>query len=196
MESTYVQSALKPSELPRESLAEVALLGRSNCGKSTFINTLLNKKNLAKTSKFAGRTQTINFFNVDSKFYLVDIPGYGFSGSDPKVSKYWEELVEAYLKRTNIKFILFLQDIRRSLNDEDIWVLKNTLNCDKLFIILTKSDKLSKTNIIKTQNIYTKTLKEARIDYAEIIPYSSIKRANLGYLQEVILKEFGIKYSL
>ena len=195
MESRYVQSALRPEQLPKESLAEVALLGRSNCGKSTFINTLLNKKNLAKTSKFAGRTQTINFFDVDSKFYLVDIPGYGFSGSDSKLSKYWEDLVEAYLKRTNISYILFLQDIRRTLNDEDLWVLNHSLNCDNLFIILTKSDKLSRSNIIKTQASYEKILKDAHIKYDELIYYSAIKRTNLIDIQKKIFSEFGINYS-
>ena len=195
MESRYVQSALKPEQLPQESLAEVALLGRSNCGKSTFINTLLNKKNLAKTSKFAGRTQTINFFEVDSKFYLVDIPGYGFSGSDSKLSRYWEDLVEAYLKRTNIRYILFLQDIRRTLNDEDLWVLKHSLNCDNLFIILTKSDKLSRSNAIKTLANYKKVLEDAHIKYDEIICYSAIKRTNLIDIQKKIFQEFGINYS-
>ena len=194
MDSNYVQSALKPSQLPKESMWEVALLGRSNCGKSTFINTLLNKKNLAKTSKFAGRTQTINFFNVDSKFFLVDIPGYGFSGSDSNISKYWEELVDTYLKRTKIKFILFLQDIRRSLNEEDLWVLKSALNCEKMFIILTKADKLSKTDISKTLSYYKKALNEASISYHNIIPYSSIKRTNLDLIQDSILGEFGINY--
>ena len=194
MDSFYKLSALKPNQLPRETLPEIGLLGRSNCGKSTFINTLLNKKNLAKTSKFAGRTQTINFFDVDNKFYLVDIPGFGFSRSDTSVSKYWPDLVDSYLKRSCIKYLFFLQDIRRSFNEEDIWVLKNTKNSDKLFIVLTKSDKLSKSNIIKTIDECTQVLNQNQIDYHKMIYFSSLKRTNLDLIRKIILDEFGIRY--
>lgn len=194
MDSNYELSALKPNQLPRETLPEIGLLGRSNCGKSTFINTLLNKKNLAKTSKFAGRTQTINFFNVDNKLYLVDIPGFGFSRSDTSVSKYWQDLVDSYLKRSSIKYLFFLQDIRRSFNEEDIWVLKNTRNSDKLFIVLTKSDKLSKSNIIKTVDECTAVLNQNKIDYHEMIYFSSLKRTNLDLIRKIILDEFKIRY--
>ncbi|MBP1724304.1 MAG: engB, partial [Deltaproteobacteria bacterium] len=93
----FIKSATKPSEYPAGTLPEIAIAGKSNVGKSSLINTLVNRKNLAKTSSEPGRTQTINFFRVNEKISLVDLPGYGFAKAPLEVRRAWKPMVETYL---------------------------------------------------------------------------------------------------
>ena len=145
LSAEFVKSATKPSEYPPGNLPEVAIAGKSNVGKSSLINTLVNRKNLARTSSQPGRTQTINFFRVNEKLSLVDLPGYGFAKAPLEVRKAWKPMVETYLQtRKAIRLVILILDARRGLSPDDTTLL-DWLDYHDLpaLIVLTKADKLS-----------------------------------------------------
>jgi GTP-binding protein len=150
----FIKSATKPAHYPDENLPEVAFVGRSNVGKSSLINTLVQQKNLAKTSNTPGRTQLINFFKINDRVFFVDLPGYGFAKVPLSIKKKWGPMVETYLKeRQNLKLVIFIFDIRRTPAADDVSLLEwfNLYNISVLFV-LTKMDKLSRTQANKRKN--------------------------------------------
>ena len=141
----FVKSATKPSEYPQGNFPEVAFAGKSNVGKSSLINALVNRKNLAKTSSSPGRTQIINFFLVNGKISLVDLPGYGYSKVSLQVRKNWKPMVESYLQtRKEIRLVVLILDARRGVSPDDLALL-DWLDYHKIpsLVVLTKADKLS-----------------------------------------------------
>ena len=145
LSAEFIKSATKPSEYPAGTLPEIAIAGKSNVGKSSLINTLVNRKNLAKTSSQPGRTQTINFFRVNEKISLVDLPGYGFAKAPLEVRRAWKPMVETYLQtRETIRLVILILDSRRGLAPEDSNLL-DWLDYHGIptLIVLTKADKLS-----------------------------------------------------
>ena len=152
-------SAVSPKQYPADGLPEIVLVGKSNVGKSSFINTMLNRKKLARTSSEPGKTRQINFYNVNDSFYFVDLPGYGFS----KMSKVEQEkvgaFIEEYLQNSkNIALIVFLIDIRHNPTENDKLMYNYAIQTEKPFIIIAnKADKIAVTKVddsVKTlQNI-------------------------------------------
>jgi len=141
----FIKSATKPSEYPLEKFPEVAIAGKSNVGKSSLINALVNRKNLAKTSSSPGRTQMINFFRVDGRLSLVDLPGYGYAKVPLEIRKTWKPMVESYLQtRPEIRLVILIMDARRGASADDLALLDwlDYHNIPSL-IVLTKADKLS-----------------------------------------------------
>ena len=142
----FVTSAVKPDQYPEARLPEIAFAGRSNVGKSSLINTLINRKRLVKTSNTPGRTQLINFFIINQAFYMVDLPGYGYARVPAAVKKKWGPMIEGYLeKRTSLQAVTLIMDIRRTPKAEE----RNFIDWLHLYHIpvipvLTKADKLSK----------------------------------------------------
>ena len=165
----FITAAACVSDFPsinnpqKKPLKEVAIVGKSNVGKSSLINYLLNNHTVAKTSSKPGKTQTINFFTVDQQFLLVDLPGYGYAKVDKKTKEKWSELIDLYLKtRSSLRFILFLVDIRRSFTEDDLNFIKWAHFYHKnLLIIFTKSDKLKIQEIKKQIQAASKTLSSA-----------------------------------
>jgi GTP-binding protein len=146
----FIKSAVWPPQYPPATLPEIAFVGRSNVGKSSLINTLVGRKNLAKTSNSPGRTQLINFFTINEKISFVDLPGYGFAKVAQSVKKNWGEMVEAYLKeRQNLALVILILDIRRDPSKDDL-SLRDWLEHYRIpyLNILTKADKLSNNQII------------------------------------------------
>jgi len=143
----FITSAVKPEQYPDARLPEVAFAGRSNVGKSSLINTLVNRKRLVKTSSTPGRTQLINFFSVNDSLFLVDLPGYGYAKVPAAVRRKWGPMIETYLKgRPTLAAVVLIMDIRRVPGVEE----QNFIDWLKLYqrrpiLVLTKSDKLSKT---------------------------------------------------
>lgn len=166
-------------QFPRDPRPQIALSGRSNVGKSSLINTLLNRKSLARVSSAPGKTITINFYNVDKKLYLVDLPGYGYAKRSMDSKRSWSSLTEDYfLKNPSadaLKLVIQLIDIRTGPTDDDIMMINMMLDREIPFIVVaTKTDKLSKTAL---QN----TLEDLHKEYfdgtgIEIIPFSSVTR--------------------
>ena len=149
----FVTSAVKPSQYPLSVLPEIAFAGRSNVGKSSLINILVNRKRLVKTSSTPGRTQLINFFNINEAFYFVDLPGYGYAKVPASVKKKWGPMIETYLTtRETLKGVVLIMDIRRMPGPEELnfidWLNHYYIST---ILVLTKSDKLSKTRQKKQQ---------------------------------------------
>lgn len=156
----FVTSAVKPSQYPPAVLPEIAFAGRSNVGKSSLINTLVNRKRLVKTSSTPGRTQLINFFNINEEFTFVDIPGYGYAKVPASVKKNWGPMIETYITtRKTLKGVILIMDIRRTPGPEEMNML-DWLNHHGIpsIPVLTKSDKLSKTRQQKQLKEISNTL--------------------------------------
>jgi GTP-binding protein len=149
MEATFLKSALQEDHYPPPDRPEVAFAGRSNVGKSSLINTLLNRRKLVRTSATPGRTQAINFFSVDERLYFVDLPGYGYARVPPQMKKAWGAMVRTYLrKRPNLEAVVVILDIRRdpSAGDKDLlhWLKRYGI---ETILVLTKADKLSRNQV-------------------------------------------------
>ncbi|HID39398.1 MAG TPA: YihA family ribosome biogenesis GTP-binding protein [Calditrichaeota bacterium] len=147
----FVKSAVRPSQYPPATLPEIAFAGRSNVGKSSLINTLVNRKRLVKTSATPGRTQQLNFFRINEAFYFVDFPGYGYAKVPRFLKKQWKPMVETYLSyRKTLKGVILIIDVRR-IPGIDEHLLMNWLRHYhvQLLLVLTKIDKLSRTEQMK-----------------------------------------------
>jgi GTP-binding protein len=145
----FLISAVSPEGFPDTNLPEVAFVGRSNVGKSSLINALLNRKALAKVGGTPGKTRTINFFDIDGKVHLVDLPGYGYASVSRDNKKKWADVIENYLsQRSQLKLIMLLIDIRHSPTKDDKMMLQWIKEFDIPYIILaTKTDKITKSRI-------------------------------------------------
>jgi len=171
----FVTSAVKPSQYPPAVLPEIAFAGRSNVGKSSLINTLVNRKRLVKTSSTPGRTQLINFFNINEAFSFVDIPGYGYAKVPTAIKKKWGPMIETYITtRKTLKGVVLIMDIRRTPGPEDMNMLDWLNHYDVPSIpVLTKSDKLSKT---KQQKQFIKIVTTLSSDKDNFILFSAKSR--------------------
>lgn len=164
------------SKLPDTDLMEIAFAGKSNVGKSSLINALLNRKSLARTSATPGKTQTINFYNVNKELYLVDLPGYGYAKVSPKEKEQWGKLIERYLNTSKkLKAVFLLIDIRHepTANDKMMydWIVYHGYNP---IIITTKLDKLKRSQIQK----HVKMVKQGLnlVPGTKVIPFSSVTK--------------------
>jgi GTP-binding protein len=173
-QAELVSMAVSPKQYPHDDLPEIALVGRSNVGKSSLINKLINRKNLARTSSKPGKTQTINFYKINGQFYFVDLPGYGYAKVSKKDRLRWGQFIEAYLSsRPQLKLVCHVVDIRHPPTENDL-LMADWLDYQGLdrLVIATKADKLSKSRV-KTQ---LKVLKDALQLSAdeELLPFSSV----------------------
>jgi GTP-binding protein len=167
MEVSFLKSAFHPKEFPPPDRPEVAFAGRSNVGKSSLINRLLERRNLARTSSRPGKTRSINFFSVETRLYLADLPGYGYAAVSQKVRQNWRGLVEAYLtKRSNLRSVVVIIDIRRELERGDLDLL-NWLKAFQIhtIIVITKVDKISKGRVNQRVDMISKQLTSESFDY-------------------------------
>lgn len=142
-------SAVRPNQYPSNGLPEIVLVGKSNVGKSSFVNTMINRKKLARTSSEPGKTRQINFYNIDDYFYFVDLPGYGYSKMSKKEQEQVGKFIEEYLfHRKEIALIIFLVDIRHSPSENDKlmynYMISSSLPC---LILANKADKIAKTKV-------------------------------------------------
>lgn len=175
-EANLDQMAVSPSQYPRDGLKEVALVGRSNVGKSSFLNKIAGRKNLAYTSSKPGKTRTINFYSFNKTFRLVDLPGYGFAQVSKSMRKDWAKMINSYLEsRDNLLEILLLVDLRVKPSDQDkemlSWILDNGFSG---IVIGTKADKLSKNQL---QQQLVKVHKELGCpEEQEILPFSTERK--------------------
>jgi len=168
-------SAVSSKQYPNGNLPEIVLVGKSNVGKSSFINTMLNRKNLARTSNTPGKTRQINFYNIDDRFYFVDLPGYGYSKMSKKEKIISGKYIEEYLqKRDNIILIVFLLDIRHNPTEDDILMYNYILKSNLPYIVLTnKADKIA---ITKVEGEVERIKKHLGISYSTILPFSSERK--------------------
>ncbi|MBI1921373.1 MAG: YihA family ribosome biogenesis GTP-binding protein [Geobacter sp.] len=171
----FVKSATKPAHYPDGDLPEIAFAGRSNVGKSSLINVLVNRKSLVRTSSTPGRTQLINFFVANDNFMLVDLPGYGFAKVPLAVKKEWGPMIETYLrKRTSLRGVVLILDIRRIPNNEDVQLLAWLRSYGiSPVLVVTKCDKVSKLERAKQTGLIAETL---GVDKGELTFFSAHTR--------------------
>lgn len=156
----FIKSAVLPGQYPVSDLPEVAFAGRSNVGKSSLINTLVNRKNLVRTSRTPGRTRLINFFNVNNQFVLADLPGYGFASVPLAVRREWGPMIETYLsRRENLRAVVLILDVRRVPSQEDRLMLQwlQTYSISTI-IVVNKCDKVSRNERTRQMAVIARTL--------------------------------------
>ena len=178
--------AVRMSQYPTDSLPEFLLVGRSNVGKSSFINTLIERKNYARTSSKPGKTETLNFYKVNKEFYLVDVPGYGFAQGGKERQRKFGMMIEEYLKNRNeLKQVFMLVDYRHKPTEDDC-LMYNFLKFYNLNIqiIATKYDKVSKNARIKQDKLIKDTLKLGEGE--DFIPFSTITKRGKEEVYNVI----------
>lgn len=179
----FIKSAFEESHWIADNKPEISFLGRSNVGKSSLLNSLLNRKKLARTSNTPGRTQSINFFLINESFYFADLPGYGFARVSKKMRQDWGKMAEDYLyKREQLVLSIQLVDARHKPTKLDLqlynWL---TFHGKNFIIIATKADKLSNNKLNKSLNLLRKSMPESKI-----LPYSSVtKKGKEAVWQEI-----------
>ena len=180
-------STANKSHYPQDDIPEVALAGRSNVGKSSFINTLLNRKNLARTSGKPGKTQLLNFFNVDDKLRLVDVPGYGYARVSKKEREKWGRMIEEYLtSRENLKAVVSLVDFRHEPSADDVQMYEFLKYYEiPVILVATKADKIPRGKWNKHESMITKKLDFDTSD--SFIIFSSVTKEGLEKSWDEIL---------
>ena len=187
------------SKLPENTKPEFAFAGKSNVGKSTLINALMNRKAYARTSATPGKTQTINYYNINDEFYLVDLPGYGYATAGVKVKQKWGKMIENYLHTSKmLQAVFLLVDIRHEPSNNDVmmfdWVLAAGFTP---YIIATKSDKIKRSQIAKQTAMIRKTIKEKSTvshDVSfEVIPFSGLSKAGREDLYNLLCSFLAIE---
>ncbi|GHV98118.1 putative GTP-binding protein EngB [Lactobacillus nasalidis] len=186
-QSEFAVSAVKASQYPQDGLDEIALAGRSNVGKSSLINTILQRKNLARTSSSPGKTQTLNFYRVNDEFYLVDVPGYGYAKVSKKQREEFGEMIQDYLEtRAYLKGLILLIDGRHEPTADDIAMYEYAqyLNLP-ILVIATKMDKIKKNAFNKTEAAFRRHL-NLNQDNVTFIPFSSVTKLNVDQVKDWI----------
>ena len=179
------------SKLPENTLPEIAFAGKSNVGKSSLINALMNRKNYARTSQSPGKTQTINYYNINQELFFVDLPGYGYARANEEVKAKWGKLIEDYLHQSKqIKLVMLLIDIRHKPSDNDCLMYRWI--CDhgyKPVIIATKSDKINRSQLNKQLQMIADELQV--LPETIIIPFSALNKQGREDIYELLDMTLG-----
>lgn len=190
LSAEFVTSAVKADQYPELRHPEIAFAGRSNVGKSSLINVLVNRKRLVKTSSTPGRTQLVNFFDINEAMTFVDLPGYGYAKAPKRVVREWGPMVERYLaERRSLKGALLLIDIRRSPREDEFnlveWFRAHGI---PFRVVLTKADKFSNN---KRQGNVARVAKELGMKSSELIPFSALSRSGREDVWQAITELVG-----
>ena len=190
-QSEYKLSAAWQSQWPDESLPEICLAGRSNVGKSSFINTMCNRKNLARVSATPGKTRTLNFYEINHELRFVDVPGYGYAKVNENIRIQFGEMMETYIaQRQNLKAMILILDLRHAPTADDVMMYDFVKHYDLLVILVaTKEDKVKRSDIKKNE----KKIKE-KLNFRDediLIKFSSLKKLNVDAVWEAILNKIN-----
>lgn len=183
--ATFETSAVRPSQYPPATMPEIVFAGRSNVGKSSLINTLLNRRRLVKTSSTPGKTRLINFFAINNAFYFVDLPGYGYAKVSMEERKKWGPMIEAYLSsRPTLRGVALLQDIRRMPGTEEVELFEFLAGMRlPILVVLTKADKLSKNK----QTVQGRLIRQQlHLKENEVVLFSAKNRQGVDALWDMI----------
>lgn len=182
-------SAANKSHYPQDEIPEIALAGRSNVGKSSFINTLLNRKNLARTSGKPGKTQLLNFFNIDDKLRFVDVPGYGYAKVSKTERAKWSKMIEEYLtSRENLRAVVSLVDFRHEPSADDVQMYEFLKYYEiPVIVVATKADKIPRGKWNKHESVIKKKLDFDKDD--DFIVFSSVNKDGLEAAWDAILEK-------
>ena len=184
---SFHRAAYKPDDFPRDGRPQIAFAGRSNVGKSTLINTILNRKNIARVSQTPGKTQAIQFYLINEQWYLVDLPGYGYAKVPKSMRAEWGDLIGSYLESADaLKLVVVLLDSRRVPGEHDLRMIEwaRSLEADEL-IVLTKTDKLSSNELAKSRRTIAQ---EIDADADAMIDFSSVTKRGTDQVRRAIYK--------
>ena len=184
-------SAVRQSQFPEDNKNEFLLVGRSNVGKSSFINAIINRKNFARTSAKPGKTQTLNFYLINDFFYLVDAPGYGFARVNKQLKDKFGLIMESYLEsRENLKMVFMLIDFRHKPTEDDTLMYNYLKHYNiPVTVVCTKVDKVSKNSQEKQINIITKTLE---INKEDLVLFSSVTKLGKQEIHNKLVETLDI----
>ena len=187
--SDFIISAVGEKQFPKDDLPEFALAGRSNVGKSSLINTIVNRKKLARTSQQPGKTQTLNFYLVNEDLYLVDVPGYGYAKVSKQQRAKFGEMIQDYLEtRADLKGMVLLVDARHNPTKDDINMYNYALMLDiPILVVATKMDKLKKMEASQIKQKIGKSL-NLNHDNVSFLPFSSVTKLNVDKFWDWIQK--------
>ncbi len=190
-QSEYKLSAAWQSQWPDESLPEICLAGRSNVGKSSFINTMCNRKNLARVSATPGKTRTLNFYEINHELRFVDVPGYGYAKVNENIRIQFGEMMETYIaQRQNLKAMILILDLHHAPTADDVMMYDFVKHYDlPVILVATKEDKVKRSDIKKNE----KKIKE-KLNFRDediLIKFSSLKKLNVDAVWEAILNKIN-----
>jgi len=176
----------QPGDVPRDQRPQFAMVGRSNVGKSSLINTVLNRKGIARVSQTPGKTQAIHFYLINEQFHIVDLPGYGYAKVPKSMMKSWGELVRGYLDEADaLRLIFLLLDVRRTPGEHDLrmheWAQAAGIDFK---VVLTKSDKLSNNELAKQRSLIAH---ELEVDPSDLIPFSAVTKKGVDQVRREII---------
>jgi len=184
-DAKFITSGTKLEHYPDDNLPEILLAGRSNVGKSSFINSVLNRKNIAHVSGRPGKTQTLNYYLINESFYFVDVPGYGYARVSKSARSTFGGMIEEYLiNRTQLKIVIQLVDFRHKPSEDDILMYNFLSSYDIPTIVVgTKVDKVPKTKRGKCQKLIMETL---GLEEGMFLPYSAVTKLNIEEIYELL----------
>lgn len=190
-EPKFEISVMNKAQYPKNKLPQIVLAGKSNVGKSSFVNCLVNRKSLARTSSAPGKTRQINFYNMDNKFYFVDLPGYGYSEMSKAEQKKVGDSIETYLRNCkNINLVILLVDIRHAPSANDKMMMEYIKSTGNRYIVITsKADKIAKTKI---QNYVDEIAEALDVDKDLIFAFSSETKFNRDVIWEVLEESLSL----
>ena len=193
MDSNYIVSADKPQQFPEHNHPEFAFVGKSNCGKSSLLNALFERKNLARQSGTPGRTQMINFFSLklsaEKTYIFADLPGYGFSKTSKSLKASWDELIGEYLEKRNLAKTLFLFDARREIEPYELSYLSDLRSIGKeIIVVITKTDKLNQSEKSKLKKNLEQLFKDHSLESVPLVFSSTLKKDGIRDLQNLLFE--------
>ena len=183
--ASFIKSAEKKSDFIVDDLPQIVLVGRSNVGKSSLINLLTNNKKMAKTSSTPGRTRLVNYFNINNKFYIIDLPGYGYAKASKNTTNAWDTVMNDYfVNNSKLKLVMVLLDSRHSPSQLDIQMIDYLAENEiPIVLILTKIDKISRSELNKNVENIAKLL---RFNKSMIIPTSAEKKIGVDRIEQLL----------
>jgi len=190
LSADFILGTVKPDEFPKSKLPEIAFSGRSNVGKSSLLNSIVLRKNLAHISSTPGKTQQINFFNVEDKWIFADLPGFGYAKVSKDLRETWQKMTYDYLtQRLNLKLVCMLVDSRHEPMESDLAIIEFLENNQKKFvIIMTKTDKISDKLIKERKEQFDYLVSQCK-NCIEVLAYSSLKFNGRESLLAIIKRE-------
>lgn len=186
----FLASSFSKTELPETEFFEVAVCGRSNAGKSSLINAIFNIKNLAHTSSRPGKTRSLNFYNLKDAKILVDLPGFGYAKVSNEEQESWKDFIQEYIfSRKQLQCIIVLMDIRRGLQEDEIYFVEELirLNKFKICLVFTKEDKLKGNELIKKKREHLENIKNRWQSVCTVFFTSSLKKFGIEDLKDYII---------
>jgi GTP-binding protein len=178
----FHRAAYKPEDFPRDGRPQFAIVGRSNVGKSSLINAIVNRKGVARVSQTPGKTQAIQFYLINEQFHLVDLPGYGYAKVSKSMMKSWGELIRGYLDTAeSLRLIVLLLDARRTPSEHDLRMYEWTSDAGiDASLVLTKTDKLSNSQLARSK---AEIAAEMNVDAAELIASSAVTKKGIDQIR-------------